>query len=165
MPDDCNSDRNHCMENFPDIINTPVIFSRWDAFWQSPEHHTLEQKQVLVITTPFDEKSEVGNQLQKILAACKLSEEQIQLLVLKDEEEIAWHQLRDIVAPKQVILFGVEPSRLGISAYFMPHQVSRFNGASWMQTLSLEELMKRTEIKTHLWNYGMKPVFIDKVYG
>ena len=153
------------METFPDIINTPVVFNHWDAFWQSPENHNLQKKQVLVITTRFEANSEVDNQLQKILAACKLREEQIQILFLKEGEEIAWHRLRDIVEPKQVILFGVEPSQLGISAYFMPHQVSRFNGASWLQTLSLEELMKRPEIKTHLWNYGMKPVFLEKIYG
>ena len=153
------------MESFPDIINTPVVYNRWDAFWQSPEKHNLQKRQVLVISTPFEANSEVGKQLQKILAACKLSEDQIQMLILNDEEEIAWHHLRDLVAPKQVVLFGIEPSLLGIIAQFMPHQVSRFNGASWLLTLSLDELMKRTEIKTHLWNYGMKPVFLDKIYG
>jgi hypothetical protein len=153
------------MNTLPDIINTPIILTRWDSFWQTPDHHNLLPKQVLVISLPFVPNSEEANQLQKILAACKLSEEQVQLLSLKKEEEIAWHHLRDIVQPKQVLLFGIEPAQLGISAHLMPHQVSRFNGSSWMQTLSLDELIKRPEIKTHLWNYGMKPVFLEKIYG
>ncbi|RYZ48215.1 MAG: hypothetical protein EOP49_19195 [Sphingobacteriales bacterium] len=155
------------MENFPEIITTDIVSSRWDAFWtdQTGKLDSLKEAITLVISTPFAAGSAEQSQLEKLLAACKIEQQQVQILQLSGEEELAWHLIREQVKPKHVILLGVTPGQLGILIQFMPHQVSRFNECSFVQTVSLEDLQRQPEIKTHVWNYGLKPVFIEKVYG
>lgn len=155
------------MNELPEIINTDIINQKWDAFWSghSNKVNNLTPKQVLVISSPFGAGSAEQTQLQKILQACQLTEDQVAIIQLQESETIAWHELRDIVQPRQVILFGINPAQLGIAIQFMPHQVSRFNDRSWMVTMSLQDLSQQPEIKGHLWKYGFQPVFIEKVYG
>jgi len=153
------------MEDFPDIISSNIIDQKWDAFWEDRSAAMpAGERQVLVLSLPFLPGSPEQVQLQRMLQACQLTEHQIHILQLEPEQLIAWHQIRDAIKPKQVILLGVTTEQLGLSVYLMPHQVSRFNDCIWIPTGSLELLAQQPEIKTHLWNYGLKPVFIDKSY-
>jgi hypothetical protein len=104
-------------------------------------------------------------QLKKMLQACQLQEEDYNIIQFNEDIKLAWHLLRDTLKIKTIILLGVSPDQLGVSAQFMPHQVSRFNGCVWIVTGSLEQLMQHQDIKGHVWSYGLKPVFIDKVFG
>ncbi|XZF14699.1 hypothetical protein ACTHGU_01035 [Chitinophagaceae bacterium MMS25-I14] len=149
------------------IINTPIISSDLDAFWS--DFPAKSEWKVpcgnLVLTHPFAQGSVSDVQLQKILKACTLSEDQYNVIQLPADQKIAWHKLRDLLKPRNVILFGIEPAQLGVSVHFMPHQVNRFNDCSWIPTLDIEQLEQYPDIKKHLWNYGLKPVFVDRVYG
>jgi hypothetical protein len=120
---------------------------------------------VLVASTPFLPGSAEETQLKKMLQACQLREEDYHIVQFSDDMQIAWHALRDQLGVKSVLLLGVTPVQLGVSAQLMPHQLSRFNDCNWIVTDSLEVLIQRPEIKAHLWNYGLKPAFVDKVYG
>lgn len=153
------------MDEIPDIINSQIISSIWDVFWTSTssEAERFSPRNVLVIATPFTAGSAEETQLKKMLQACNLKEDDFN--VLQFDTEIAWHLLRDKLQVKTIILLGILPAQLGVSVQLMPHQVSRFNGANWILTGTLQELMQHPDIKSHVWNYGLKPVFIDKVYG
>jgi hypothetical protein len=119
----------------------------------------------LVISLPLETGGAAEMQLVKMLQACQLSPDAYNLLQLEPEKKIAWHQLRDALKPKNIILLGITAEQLGIGIYFMPHQVNRFNERSWVPTLSVPELEQQPDIKKHLWNYGLKPVFVEKIYG
>lgn len=151
----------------PHLINTPIINATHDAFWQ-PEalaQRGLTPKPVLVITASASENNDENQLLLKILDACKLTTEAYNHITLANEETIAWHQLKEQLQVRSVILFAIEPQALGLSVHFMPHQTNRFSDCNWIYTTSLSEINQRQEIKAHLWNYGLKPVFIDKIYG
>ena len=118
-----------------------------------------------MLSLPLEPGSAAEMQLVKMLQACQLAPGFYNLLQLKPEEKVAWHQLRDTLKPRNVILLGITAEQLGVGIYFMPHQVNRFNDCSWIPTLSVPELEQQPDIKKHLWNYGLKPVFVEKVYG
>lgn len=152
------------MNNF--LLNTDIIKNSNDVFWNDIAGITngMECLPVLVISKPLiDEAQQL--QLQKMMQACKLSDKDYNLLTLTENQNIAWHKLRDKLSPQYIILLGITPEQLGISIFFMPHQVNRFDDRSWLPTLSIPELELQPDVKKHLWNYGLKPVFIEKAYN
>ncbi len=155
------------MNSTPDIINTQVISDAYNQFWEdiSPRIKGMDPLPDMVLSLPFETSSPAEMQLQKMLQACALAPGQYNLLQIGAQERIAWHQLRDALQPKNIILLGITTEQLGISIHFMPHQVNRFNDCSWIPTLSVPELEQQPDIKKHLWNYGLKPVFVEKIYG
>ena len=155
------------MNHISDIINSQIVSSQWDIFWSDAQStlKDLQPRPVLVATAPFTHGSAEETQLKKMLQACQLQEEDYNIIQFGGDIKLAWHLLRDTLTVKTILLLGVSPEQLGVSAQFMPHQVSRFNGCIWIVTGSLEQLMQQQDIKGHVWNYGLKPVFIDKVFG
>lgn len=153
------------MSDIPDIINAQIISSDYDIFWTLPEEvTTLAPRPVLIASQPFDRGSAEETQLKKMLQACQLNEQDYHIILFTEGKYLAWHLLRDQLQVKAVILLGISPAQLGVSALFMPHQLSRFNQCNWILTESLQVLMTRPEIKNHLWQYGLKPAFVEKVY-
>jgi hypothetical protein len=155
------------MDARPDIINSPVISSEWDIFWEEVPELTkgMESRETLVFTLPVAAGSADFQQLQKIFQACELKEGDYNLIELTTENGVSWLHLREVLRPRYVILFGIEPIQLGISAIFMPHQVNRFQDICWIPTLSVSKLSEYPDIKKHLWNYGLKPVFVEKAFA
>jgi hypothetical protein len=155
------------MNEFPDIINSQIISSKWDIFWTMGDENinSLSPRPVLVVTAPFTTGSAEETQLKKMLQACELQEDDYHIIQAQPGTGLAWHWLRDHLQIKSLILLGIEPQQLGVSAQLMPHQLSRFNDTNWIVTGSLEQLIQYPDIKGHLWKYGLKPAFVDKVYG
>lgn len=155
------------MDNAPDIIKTQIIPDTYNQFWSdvSPRIKGMDPLDNLVVSLPLEAGSATETQLLKMLQACALTPGTYNLLQLPAEDKIAWHQLRDALKPKNIILLGVTAEQLGIAIHFMPHQVNRFNDCSFIPTLSVPELEQQPDIKKHLWNYGLKPVFVEKIYG
>lgn len=155
--------RNNDISN---IINTAIVSDRYDVFWKDDllKSRSLPARPVLFITVK-NEHAEDAALLQKIIDACKLTPEAYNLLELHEEERIAWHILRDELNITTLVLFGIGPEQLGVSVHLMPHQTNRFDNCNWIPTASMQQMAAHPEIKTHLWNYGLKPVFIDKIYS
>jgi hypothetical protein len=156
------------MSLLPPIFNTPVLSDDFDAFWKNrfeADGLSLHPRPTLVLTHPLTSGSADAAQLVRMLQACQLSPDDYHILDLAPAERLAWHHLRDHLKPRNILLLGIEADQLGVGIQFMPHQVNRFNDCSWLPTLSIPQLEQYTDIKKHLWNYGLKPVFIDKVYG
>ena len=155
------------MNNIPDIINSDIISSSNDQFWsEAPARiKNLEPRPVLGFTNELTDQDAEKTLLTKMLQACKLDDAQYHVITLADQECLAWHQVRDLLQPQSIIVLGLALEQFGIAAQLMPHQVSRFNDRSWILTASLKDLIRYPDIKNHLWNYGLKPVFIDRVYG
>ncbi len=148
------------------IIKTNIISDKYNIFWDDISQFTAGMKPLdtLVISQPLANDTE-RQQLQKMLQACTLSPADYNLLEIGADTNVAWHQLRDALKCKNLLLLGIEASQLGVSIYFMPHQVNRFNDCSWIPTLSIPQLEQNTDVKKHLWNYGLKPVFVEKAHG
>src|SRR5262249_54046362 len=154
------------MSDVPDILNTPVLPAGYDAFWKDEQGilDGLTPKDTLFITPPIAAGSLADTKLQAIIKACGLSEGEYHIIQLHPEAKIAWHLIRDTLKPKYIVMLGIELSQLALSVQFMPHQVSRFDDRAFIPTFTIEQVEEYPDIKRHFWLYGLKPVFIDKVY-
>lgn len=151
------------MTDFQTIINTEIINTETDVFWynNSASHENIIPKNVLILSKKIDEQSAEQQQLNKILDACKLAEDKYNVVQFTENERLAWHRLKDTASPSVIILFGVHPSLLGISALFRLNALNNFDGASWIPTLSLQELEQQPQAKKDLWTNALKPLFAD----
>lgn len=151
------------MTDLQGIIQTEIIDTETDAFWHSADAllENLSPKNVLIFSRNFNESSPEHTQLTKILDACKLSQANYNLLQLDEHEKKAWHQIKSAAQPSVVVLFGVHPSQLGISAWFRLNGLNNFDGATWVPTLSLSELGQQAQAKKDLWGNALKLLFAD----
>lgn len=155
------------MSDFPDIIHTAVIQSQYDALWERlPNDISGEtSKEVVIISIPYAQESSEEIQLQKMMQACKLQPEQYVVIPVNEEQLLPWHQVRDSINPKVILLLGVHPHQLGISALLHLYAPNRFNDCIWIAAPSLAAMEQQAEAKKQLWNTGLKPVFVDKTMG
>lgn len=155
------------MKDIPIIIETDILSDEWNTFWDKlPETKgPLEPKKVLILSAPFGANTSEATQLQKMMQACNMREDQYNVLQLNEGEDIAWHQLQFHLKPGAVLLLGIQPSRLGVSALFRINEPNRYNECTWIPSLSLSELELNPEVKKQLWLQALKPVFVDKSYG
>lgn len=150
------------MTDFPDIIKTAIIGAELDSFWQKLPEDILRLSPVdtLVITLPLQANEEA--QLQKMMQACKLDASAYNIVQVKENEPLSWHQLRDTLRPKVILLLGILPQQLGISAQFYMFSPNRFNECTWIASPSITMLEQQPDAKKQLWTAGLKPVFVDK---
>lgn len=152
------------MTDFPNILNTEIIDSKTDIFWANQSELTtgMTAGQVLVITSTYAEGSAEQIQLDKILSACQLTQDSCNIMSLDNDTHIAWHHLKTTLAPPTVLLFGIHPNNLGISALFRLNSTNNFDGVTVVPTLSLQDLEQQPQAKKDLWVNALKPLFADK---
>jgi hypothetical protein len=148
------------------IIKSEVVERKYDVLWDSVDAALSEMvvKPVLVIVNNCEVGSVEDGQLQKMLAGPKLTDNDCNILRLKEGQMMAWHKLREALDPKIIFLVGVSPAQLGISAMFTVNMPNNFNDRYWLPTYALNELEASKELKLQLWNNGMKPLLQDKTY-
>jgi hypothetical protein len=145
------------------IIKSGIVSAEYDGFWDEATAVTrnLIVKPVLIIVNTYTPGSNEEAQLGKMLGACGLTNEQYNIIQLDKDQQMAWHQLREMADPKVVFLIGVMPAQLGVSVLFQLNSANNFNDRIWLPTLSLAELEQYADIKKQLWVNGMKPVLVD----
>ena len=155
------------MNEYVNIIKSDIVLPQYDELWNDvdPLLNGGTPKPVLVLVNKFADSSQEPAQLQKMLDACKLSNDQYNLVQLAEGQYAAWHQLRTALNPKIIFMIGVLPAQLGISAMFQLNGPNKFSDCIWLPTLSLSALEQQADVKKHLWGNGMKPILVDKAYG
>ncbi len=150
-----------------DILNTDIIKSTQDIFWEPASQALgLLPKPVLIISTPFQPGDAESQQLEGILkAGCKLNEAQYNIIHVAEGEKVSWYQLKESLRPRVVLLFNVLPSQLGIGSLFLLNEINRFADGFWVPTLSLAQISEDKTLKSNLWNKALKPLFADKMHG
>ncbi len=152
------------MTDIPRIITSEVIKSEQDVFWEdiSAVIGELPHKNVLIISSAFAAGSDSETQLQKMLGACQLTDADYNTIQLDEGQQVAWNKIRDLLQPEVILLVGVMPKDLGISALFRLNSVNNFDGIEWIPTLSLPNLEQQPNAKKKLWLQALKPLFVDK---
>lgn len=152
------------MTDFPQIFNTEIINAETDVFWHKEEVSAQSERQyaTVIITNSLQPGSAEEVQLNKIIEACKIPAEDYYILQLQNNEQRAWHTIKQSFQPLQLITFGIPPSRLGIASLFRLHAVNHFDSSVIIPALSLQELEQNPQAKKDLWLNALKPVFADK---
>jgi hypothetical protein len=142
------------------LFNTKVVPSSEDALW-SLKHDlpSLSGKELLVLSAHYPTGSQEELTLHKMIAACKLSMEQYEVVQLQNEERLSWSSLITIGIPPRVLLLGVQPAQLGINALFRLNMPNTFMGITIIPSLPLNQIEASPELKKELWLQGLKPGF------
>jgi DNA polymerase III psi subunit len=118
------------------------------------------EKKVLVLVShqsvPFLPDEELSF-LTSVLAACKLSMADIALANISKIEPGELPGLIESQA-NSVLLFGIDPSGIGLPINFPQFQLQQFNKRSYLHAPTLRELEKDKEAKRQLWN-SLKKLF------
>lgn len=154
------------MSDFPNILSAKIVGDGINVFWNEKILSSdVKQMPVLVISADHPAGGAEETQLLKIIQACGVTAEQYYLLKLANDQQTAWHQLREKLQPKVVILVGIEPGSLGIAALLRLNTPNRFDDTIFIPSISLSDMEKYPEHKKELWLQGLKPVFVDKAHG
>lgn len=86
-----------------------------------------------------------------ILAACKLSMEDVALVNLNNNPEVSGRQLTDFFKSRIVFLFDIEPASLGLPVNFPQYQLQPFAGTTYLYAPSLAKLEGDKLEKSKLW--------------
>lgn len=150
------------MADQQNIIQSKIVDTEWDAFWQELPANVamLQPKDSLVLSLPYTISSAEDVQLNKMLQACQLADYNV--VQMEASQKLAWHRLKSKLSPKYILLLGILPEQLGISALFRLFSPNQFDECTWIPGLSLTEMEKQPDAKKQLWLNGLKPVFVDK---
>src|SRR5690606_39666743 len=101
------------MTDFPQILNTEIIDTETDIFWENNVELTkyTPQRQVLIISVYYTENSTEHTQLTKILDACQLGAEAYNIVQLPGNEKMAWHHLKNTLRRQTLSRLGLIPPK------------------------------------------------------
>jgi hypothetical protein len=127
---------------------------------QPPKHLGNHQKNITIIVNyphlPFLPDQDL-NFLTNILNACRLSLADIAIINFYQSGGITEKELRDL-SSKQVLLFGLDPTSIGLPVNFPQYQIQPFNKINYLHAPSLSELEKDKSLKQKLW-LSLKTMF------
>ena len=89
--------------------------------------------------------------LTSILTACKLSLEDVAILNLHPHPDLEYNQALALFHPSSMLLFGIEPSSIGLPLSFPHFQVQAFQQTSYLYSPALSYIGTDRSLKTSLW--------------
>lgn len=89
--------------------------------------------------------------LTSILTACKLSLEDVAILNLHPHPGFEYTQALTLFHPANMLLFGIEPSSIGLPLSFPYFQVQAFQQTSYLYSPALSSIGTDRNLKTSLW--------------
>ena len=101
------------------------------------------------------------NFLMGILTACGLSMSDIALINYSKNNGLHYTDLTKLLNGEKILLFGLDPEKLGMPLQFPKYQIQNFNSQVYLASVTLKELQIDKEEKLKLWNC-LKKVFSKK---
>lgn len=118
------------------------------------------QKNILVVVShegvPYLPDGELSF-LTNVLAACKLSIADIAIVNNHNVEQDNLQNIIDTEA-KNVLLFGLEPLKIGLPINFPPFQLQQFNKRTYLHAPVLSQIESDKGLKSKLWT-SLKSMF------
>lgn len=98
------------------------------------------------------------NFLLGILAACKLTMEDVSIINIKDAGKISYKSLSKELHAEKIFLFGVDPSEVELPLQFPHYQLQSYNKQLYLSSPLLSILQDNKAEKMKLWTC-LKKVF------
>ncbi|HMO63258.1 MAG TPA: hypothetical protein PKC39_14330 [Ferruginibacter sp.] len=115
---------------------------------KNKKHITIAVNNPAVLHLPDDELSF----LMGILAACKLTIEDVAILNLAKNNPCNYQDIATRLGAVQVLLFGIKPGNIDLPLDFPPYQVQRYNQQGYLAAPALSLLQNDKAEKIKLWN-------------
>ena len=137
---------------YPDNLVETVTTTVPEKAFQNYLGHNAKKNLVFVkhLSLPYLPDDEL-NFLTNILAACKLGMADIAIV---NSARISPQQTETLIETEGriILLFGIEPSEIGLPIHFPPFQLQQFNKRTYLHSPSLKDLDQNVELKKQLWN-------------
>ncbi len=132
--------------------NTPQI----DANIGAKVFLTLgnNQKKVLILVEIEETLYLPDNQLNfllGILAACKLTMEDVAILNIKRNPSVNYQLFTAELQSEKVFLFGVQPDQIELPVKFPTYQIQNYNNQIYLAAPPLSDFQDNKAEKTRLW--------------
>ena len=145
------------------LLRSKIVPPAQDAFWAPlPQHwQQLPPAKLLAITQPFERESSEETTLVRLLQACGMTPgTNAHILVPDTDEPLSWWQVKAHFAPSYVLMFGILPAQLGISALFALNAANSFDGCAFIPTIAPALFAQDTGTKKVVWENALKPLFL-----
>ena len=142
------------------VLATPVPMPSTEPITAIKSLGSNERKVLLVVshTDIVFLPDEELKFLTGILAACKLSMADVALVNLAGTDGIGYKELLSQFNSTKVLLFGMEPSTIGLPMAFPAFQLQAFNGTTYHWCPELSRMENDRTLKAQLWN-NLKKLF------
>ena len=130
------------------------------SFDSTPDEQTKlkwlgeNKKNVLVIVNHNDAvhlPDDDLNFLIGILGACKLGIADVAIVNLNNHKDLTYKELLAHFKSKTILLFGAEPTDLGLPLSFPNFQIQAFANSSFLSSPTLKQLEADKVLKSKLW--------------
>ena len=147
------------------MIEYPKTFTIAEKIQHAPVWNVLGNNLKGVIIMVYGENSlhlpdEQLNFLMGILAACKLSMEDVAIINLATNKPVTYKALELDLKAEKIILFGVSPAQITLPLEFPHYQIQRYNNQTYLVSAALNIVQADKAEKTKLWNC-LKQIFIS----
>jgi len=145
------------------IIKSGIVDAAYNDFWGDINDigQLPSPKAILVLSLEYASGSEEEIVLKKILGACKLQESDYDIIQLSETGKLLWSKIQALSQATTVLLIGVHPQQLGISALFGLHSLNHYSNCTFIPILWLPLLEQQQELKKQLWQNTLKPYFVE----
>ena len=89
--------------------------------------------------------------LEAILSACKLKTSQVKIVGKTEINITSLSVLLENHQPKKIILFGLDPAKIGLPIHFPVFQIQSYQQVQYLHAPSLPELENDKQLKLSLW--------------
>ena len=151
------------MDSSLPVFKTKIVPAAFDRFWADAGSSTadLAPKQVLVLAA-----EPVGEEMiARMLNRCGVAATDFMTFRVAPGSVVPWNSLNDKVRPRVVVLLGVAPADLGISALFVFGSPNRFGGAIWIPGPATADMEQTPDLRRQWWESGLAPVFEAGTFG
>ena len=98
------------------------------------------------------------NFLLGILAACKLTMDDVAILNIKKNKSVTYRSATKELKPEKLFLFGVNPAQIELPLDFPHYQIQQYNNQTYLTAPPLSYFQDNKVEKTKLWNC-LKQIF------
>lgn len=124
--------------NLPNTAATPVLH-------QKP----IEAELIFLVNSEVEIQPEILEMLDKISAALKLNQSQVEYLVFK--EPLVLVDLVELYKVKHVVVFGAEAKELNINAQLPVYKTSEFSQFKLLIANDVLDVYGNAQLKAKLW--------------
>ncbi len=98
------------------------------------------------------------NFLMGILAACKLTMEDVAILNIKKNKSVTYKAVVNELKSEKVFLFGIAPDKIELPIDFPNYQIQHYNNQVYLTAPTLSQFQDNKVDKMKLWNC-LKQIF------
>ena len=154
-------EKQHCsVMDVVNILRSPVVPATADTDWLAPQWLAAYHPAATVLMYQGKLSPAQETLAKRLLEqGCGLLPEAYTLVELPADTRLSWPLFKTYFQCKNVLLCGILPRQIGISALFAYNRPNHFDSATIIPTATLAEMDQQVAHKKQLFTAALQPVF------